>query len=155
MSEARFKAAQKENVLIRTGNCAVTTLPYLACKISSIQAKGREILQSTPAAHDPRTRTMSFDADYASGWSENWCALERPQADLRIKVSSDPAATPYLGLWICQGGWPARPGPRQASVAYEPSTAPVDSLAKSGSWSRVLSPGESCYRTMVVEIDSN
>jgi hypothetical protein len=42
--------------------------------------------------------------------SENWCALERPRAGLRINVSFDSAATPYLGLWICYGGWPERPG---------------------------------------------
>ena len=61
--------------------------------------------------------------------NENWCALERPKAGVRIKVGFDPAATPYLGLWICYGGWPDRPGPKQTCVAMEPATAPVDSLA--------------------------
>jgi hypothetical protein len=42
--------------------------------------------------------------------TENWCALERPGAGLRIKVGFDPAENPYLGLWICYGGWPERPG---------------------------------------------
>jgi galactose mutarotase-like enzyme len=70
-----------------------------------------------------------------------WCALERPSAGVRIKVSFDADATPYLGLWICYGGWPERPGPKQVCVALEPSTAPVDSLAVSGPWSRTLAPG--------------
>jgi galactose mutarotase-like enzyme len=85
--------------------------------------------------------------------SENWCALERPSAGLRIKVSFDPAATPYLGLWICHGGWPDRPGPKQTCVAMEPSTAPVDSLAQTGPWSRLLAPGACSEWTMHVDLE--
>jgi galactose mutarotase-like enzyme len=86
--------------------------------------------------------------------AESWCALERPKAGVRIKVSFDPTATPYLGLWICHGGWPDRPGTKQTCVAMEPSTAPVDSLAITGPWSRELEPGESFSWPMVVEIES-
>ena len=85
--------------------------------------------------------------------SQNWCALERPQAGVRIKVSFDPVATPYLGLWICYGGWPDRPGPKQVCVALEPATAPVDSLAKTGPWSRALSPGETFSWRMIVDLE--
>jgi galactose mutarotase-like enzyme len=86
--------------------------------------------------------------------AENWCALERPKAGVRITVRFDPVATPYLGLWICYGGWPARPGPKQMCVALEPSTAGADSLAQTGPWSRVLGPGE-CFRwPMDVEIET-
>ncbi len=86
--------------------------------------------------------------------SQNWCALERPRAGVRIKMTFDPGATPYLGLWICFGGWPERPGPKQMCVALEPTTAPVDSLAITGPWSRVLKPGESLSWPMTVEIES-
>ena len=84
---------------------------------------------------------------------ENWCALERPSAGLCIKVSFDTAATPYLGLWICYGGWPDRPGPKQTCVALEPSTAPVDSLAQTGEWTRVLAPGDWSTWTMRVNLE--
>jgi galactose mutarotase-like enzyme len=86
--------------------------------------------------------------------TENWCALERPSAGVRIRLRFDSAATPYLGLWICYGGWPDRPGPKQMCVALEPATAPVDSLAKTGPWSRVLAPGDCFSWPMVVEIES-
>jgi len=86
--------------------------------------------------------------------SENCCSLVRAKLGLQISVSFDPAATPYLGLWICYGGWPERPGPKQMCVALEPATAPVDSLALSGPWSRVLGPGESFSWPMFVEIQS-
>jgi galactose mutarotase-like enzyme len=85
--------------------------------------------------------------------TENWCALERPKAGVRIKVEFDPAATPYLGLWICYGGWPERPGEKQMCVAMEPATAPVDSLAKTGAWSRTLGVGESYSWGMTAEIE--
>jgi galactose mutarotase-like enzyme len=84
--------------------------------------------------------------------NENWCALERPKAGVRIKVGFDPAAMPYLGLWLCYGGWPDRPGPKQTCVALEPSTAPVDSLAQTGPWSRTLSRGESNSWRMEVDL---
>lgn len=85
--------------------------------------------------------------------SEAWCSLDRLSAGLRVRVRFDPGATPYLGLWICYGGWPERPGPKQFCVAMEPSTAPVDSLAISGPWSRELAPGESRSWPMQVEIE--
>jgi galactose mutarotase-like enzyme len=85
--------------------------------------------------------------------SENWCELVRPSAGVRIRVSFDAKATPYLGLWICYGGWPERPGPKQVCVALEPATAPVDSLAVTGPWSRVLEPGDCFSWPMDVEIE--
>jgi len=83
---------------------------------------------------------------------DNWCVLERPSAGVSIRIGFNPEATPYLGLWICYGGWPERPGPKQVCVALEPATAPVDSLAITGPWSRQLSPGESYRWPMTVEI---
>jgi galactose mutarotase-like enzyme len=86
--------------------------------------------------------------------TENWCALERLKAGVRIKVEFDATATPYLGLWICYGGWPERPGAKQMSVAMEPATSPVDSLAETGPWSRLLATGQSFHWPMTVDIDS-
>ena len=83
---------------------------------------------------------------------QNWCALERGSIGLRVRVKFDPEATPYLGLWICYGGWPEKPGPKQVCVALEPSTAPVDSLGV-GPWSHELGPGESFSWPMDVEIE--
>jgi galactose mutarotase-like enzyme len=85
--------------------------------------------------------------------SENWCTLERPSAHLRIRVGLDPSVTPYFGLWICYGGWPDRPGPKQTCVAIEPATAPVDSLAETGPWSRLLEPGACAQWAMRVDFE--
>lgn len=85
---------------------------------------------------------------------QNQCALERRKAGVTIRVRLDPTATPYLGLWICYGGWPERPGAKQMCVALEPATAPVDSLAQMGPWSRTLAAGESFSWPMIVEIET-
>ena len=61
---------ENENVLIQIGDCAVTILPHLGGKISSILVKGNELLQVPLAPYGPRTRTMSFDQSDASGWDE-------------------------------------------------------------------------------------
>lgn len=84
---------------------------------------------------------------------ENWCALERPSAGVRIRVSFNIVENPYLGLWICYGGWPEGSGPKQMCVAMEPTTAPVDSLAKTGPWSRVLKARTSARWEMHVEFE--
>jgi len=90
--------------------------------------------------------------------SENWCLLERPRVGVRIRVRFSPAATPYLGLWICHGGWPDRPGTKQTCVAMEPTTAAVDSLARTIAQpelgSLVLAPGESFSWPMIVELET-
>jgi galactose mutarotase-like enzyme len=86
------------------------------------------------------------------GAEENWCALERDRAGARIALRLDTKATPYLGLWICYGGWPDRPGAKQMCVAMEPATAPVDSLAQTGSWSRKLEPGATFSWSMEIQI---
>jgi galactose mutarotase-like enzyme len=86
--------------------------------------------------------------------NENWCALHRPHAGVKVRVSFDATATPYLGLWLCYGGWPERPGSKQMCVAMEPSTAPVDSLAVAGEWSRTLEPGKSFAWPMQVDIEN-
>jgi galactose mutarotase-like enzyme len=85
--------------------------------------------------------------------SENWCALERPSVGVRLRFRFDTAEISYLGLWICYGGWPERPGSKQMCVALEPSTAPVDSLARPGPWSRVLAPGKSYSWSVILDLE--
>lgn len=84
---------------------------------------------------------------------EGWSLLERAAIGLRIKIGFDPAITPYLGLWLCYGGWPDGHALKQVCVALEPSTAPVDSLAESGDWSRWLHSGETVNWPMEVDIE--
>ena len=93
--------------------------------------------------------------------SDGWSSLERPGLALRITVRVDVEKTPYLGLWLCYGGWPDGSGPKQVCVALEPTTAPADSLAEalSGAFPQsevrfpALGPGETFSWPMDIEID--
>ena len=84
------------------------------------------------------------DKIYAEAPDEGWCAIERRSAGLHVKVEFDPALSPFLGLWLCYGGWPENSTNRQYCVALEPCTSPVDSLstAITAGRARTLSPGQ-------------
>ena len=69
------------------------------------------------------------DKLYLPAPHEGWCAIERTHLKVRVEVRFDAEVTPYLGLWLCYGGWPLQQANRQQCVALEPCTAPVDSLA--------------------------
>jgi hypothetical protein len=76
--------------------------------------------------------------------TEGWCAIVRKTAGLRVQVEFDPALTPWVGLWLCYGGWPEHRPLRQYCVALEPCTSPVDSLsaAMASGHARTLAPGQ-------------
>jgi galactose mutarotase-like enzyme len=63
---------------------------------------------------------------------EGWCSLERRTLGARVTLRFDAKANPWLGLWLCYGGWPEAAAARKGfAVALEPCTSPVDSLAES------------------------
>jgi galactose mutarotase-like enzyme len=93
------------------------------------------------------------DKLFAGPMEEGWCALERPAKGLRLTARFETSLTPYLGLWLCYGGWPDGSGLKQVCVAMEPATAPVDSLAKIGPWSRSLEAGETFTWPMELDIE--
>jgi galactose mutarotase-like enzyme len=58
------------------------------------------------------------------------CGLYRAQSGQGIAVRFDAEQLPYLGLWLCYGGWPEDAAlPRQYAVAFEPTVAPQGTLA--------------------------
>jgi len=85
--------------------------------------------------------------------TENWASLERLRLGLRLTVRFETTLTPYLGLWLCYGGWPDGAGKKQVCVALEPTTAPVDSLASTGIWSRSLEAGDTFTWPMELQIE--
>ena len=85
---------------------------------------------------------------------EGWAELERRHAGLRVRVGFDGNQTPYLGLWLCYGGWPEGQTKRQQCVAIEPCTAPGDSLAEAltKGWAQMLAPGQSVIWWMTIAV---
>ncbi|HLJ86173.1 MAG TPA: hypothetical protein VKZ53_05080 [Candidatus Angelobacter sp.] len=57
------------------------------------------------------------------------CSVHDPVADETISLHFDTTQTPYLGIWLCQGGWP-EDSPGHFTAALEPCTGRPDSLAE-------------------------
>jgi galactose mutarotase-like enzyme len=96
------------------------------------------------------------DKVFAAAPSEGWAAIIRRQRGVRIEVRFDPQRIPWLGLWLCYGGWPEGMARRQQCVAIEPCTAPMDSLAEAveqGS-ARKLAAGEFDSWAMQVRVQA-
>ncbi len=57
------------------------------------------------------------------------CGIYREQSGQVLEVWFDGKHLPYLGLWLCYGGWPSDgKEPRQYAVALEPTTSPCNNL---------------------------
>lgn len=119
---------------------------------SAATSDGSKTDLSTAAAPDSGFGDKLFAGPFSSP-ADGWATLDRPGIGLRLTVRFDPALTPYLGMWLCYGGWPDADGAKQVCVALEPATAPVDSLATQGPWSRALEPGETFTWPMELVID--
>lgn len=119
----------------------------------------------------PRTQTGAGEVDlsvtggigngigdkvFAQAPPEGWAAVLRRKPGVRIEVGFDPEKTPWLGLWLCYGGWPAGMARRQQCVAIEPCTAPMDSLAEAleQDSARWLSPGKSDSWALQVRVQA-
>jgi hypothetical protein len=84
------------------------------------------------------------DKLFAGPLRTGWCALFRPRLGEGVELTFSAATLPYLGLWICRAAWPETARNKQYTVAFEPASAPHDSLAlaeQDGTAWRLL-PGE-------------
>jgi galactose mutarotase-like enzyme len=60
------------------------------------------------------------------------CGLFRQKQGQGVIVSFDSSRLPYLGIWLCFGGWPVSGAePKQVAIALEPTTAPCNTLSDS------------------------
>ncbi|HEY1501356.1 MAG TPA: aldose epimerase [Acidobacteriaceae bacterium] len=68
---------------------------------------------------------------YTARLNEGICGIWRHATGQVLEVSFDTSALPFLGLWICHGGWPEQSErPQQYAVALEPTTSPCNTLAE-------------------------
>jgi galactose mutarotase-like enzyme len=94
------------------------------------------------------------DKLYTGAPKEGWCALQRKKLQTRIEVRFNPGETPFLGVWLCYGGWPLQREKRGQCVALEPCMAPTDSLAiasKEG-WTKKLEAKAVCEWSVSIRI---
>ena len=60
--------------------------------------------------------------------SQGFCAMFLPGRDESIAFHFDPRDVPYIGVWVCQGGWPIDRAAKDFTVALEPCSGRPDSL---------------------------
>ncbi len=57
--------------------------------------------------------------------------LHRSRKNESILISFDNKKLPYLGIWLCYGGWPVGAKRKHYTIALEPTTGRPDSLSES------------------------
>jgi len=68
---------------------------------------------------------------YSSRLGEGICGIYREASGQVLELSFDHRCLPFLGIWLCYGGWPNEGnGPFQYAVALEPTTASCNTLCK-------------------------
>jgi galactose mutarotase-like enzyme len=84
------------------------------------------------------------DKIFAGPLTDGWCALVRPSLDEGVELTFSSDVLPYLGVWICRAAWPDSGPAKQYAVAFEPASAPHDSLtyAEHDGTAWRLEPGE-------------
>ena len=75
----------------------------------------------------PQQRTA--DKLFTPRLSQGYCGVRFPGTGEAVFFRFDPQLVPYVGLWICQGGFPAD-GPPEFTLALEPCNGRPDSLAR-------------------------
>jgi galactose mutarotase-like enzyme len=85
--------------------------------------------------------------------SEGWCALYSPSAGHSIAFHFDPAAVPFIGMWINQGGWPVNSAAKHYTVALEPCSGAPDSLERAVEFNQANVLGGKETRGWELEID--
>jgi len=82
------------------------------------------------------------------------CGLFRRSPGQGVIVSFDSSRLPYLGIWLCFGGWPdSGPEPKQVAIALEPTTAPCNTLSASERAGLALSLAPGCCFAWDLRVD--
>ena len=84
---------------------------------------------------------------YTPRLQEGLCGIYREASAQVLEVSFNTQRLPFLGLWLCYGGWPNDgEEPQQYAVALEPTTSPCNNLANAQRTDTAISlkAGETC-----------
>lgn len=68
------------------------------------------------------------DKLFTSRLSEGFCSMFLPRSEECITFRFGPGLVPYVGIWICQGGWPMSRVDKHFTAALEPCNGRPDSL---------------------------
>jgi hypothetical protein len=91
----------------------------------AIECSGRMVEVNRIVSPTAGTAEKLFTAPLLEGF----CGMFLPRENESITFRFDPGLVPYVGIWICQGGWPTSGAAKQFTVALEPCSGRPDSLA--------------------------
>jgi hypothetical protein len=113
-------------------------------------ASGAVIDLSTVGEKDGITAHKLFVRVGRSGWA----ALYRKRTCQGLVLRFAPSALPFLGLWVSLGAWPEMGVEKQYTVALEPTTSNVDSLAaaEQNGTARSLGARERCQWRLELQL---
>ncbi|MEW6061820.1 MAG: DUF5107 domain-containing protein [Bacteroidota bacterium] len=87
--------------------------------------------------HDKKTIDFSIVAEqtakvavkcFTDAVEEGFAGLYYPETNRTLLFEFDPADVPYVGLWLCYGGWPVDSPKKQFTIAIEPCNGRPDKL---------------------------
>jgi galactose mutarotase-like enzyme len=111
--------------------------------------KGRRDLSVAMAPHH-ETAEMIYTRRLCVGR----CGLFRRNYGQGVIVSFDPSRLPYLGVWLCFGGWPISGAEsKQVAIALEPTTAPFNTLSDSEQAGLAVSLDPECSFIWDMQVD--
>lgn len=58
-----------------------------------------------------------------------WATLHKPKNKESFLITFDSSEIPFLGIWLCYGGWPESIKDKHFTIALEPTNVPGDCLA--------------------------
>lgn len=104
-------------------------------------ADSRDIDLSVAGGPTDETADMLYTRRLVKGMA----GIHRLRTNQRLQLTFDTKTLPYLGIWLCYGGWP-EPGHEnlQYAVALEPATAPEGTLhaAQQAGYAITLAPNQ-------------
>jgi galactose mutarotase-like enzyme len=93
---------------------------------------------------------------YTASLRDGHCTLYRRAHRQALLLSFDTAKLPFLGIWLCYGGWPGGDGAQQYAVALEPTSSPCNTLieAQRQGSAVLLQPQATCEWEIRFEVTS-
>lgn len=99
-------------------------------EVTSLRIEGSSHLRGdrVPWPSDGRVleNAHRFSKLFSDRLTEGWAAYEDEVQAVIFRF--DPQKTPFLGLWLCEGGWPTSRPSKHFTIALEPCSGPRDSL---------------------------
>jgi galactose mutarotase-like enzyme len=85
---------------------------------------------------------------------EGFVGLYNPFVDRTLLFEFDPKEIPYVGLWLCHGGWPVESSKKHFAIALEPCSGRPDKLSNAVQRNehQTINPGETKTWSMSIGV---